>query len=90
MLQAHLIYLGPPGTGKTKTISAAAQYWDEERCPVWVVAQSNVGVKNIALSFAKLKIDFKLIVSKEFFVEWWVAQSAKDHVRSIDDYFVQA
>ncbi|OSX61407.1 hypothetical protein POSPLADRAFT_1094910, partial [Postia placenta MAD-698-R-SB12] len=63
---------GPPGTGKTRTISAATKFWDAQRVshPVWVVAQSNVGVKNIALSFAKCDIDFKVLVSKEFYVEW--------------------
>ncbi|PCH35506.1 nucleoside triphosphate hydrolase protein [Wolfiporia cocos MD-104 SS10] len=61
---------GPPGTGKTRTISAASWYWDQSHCPVWVVAQSNVGVKNIAESFVKSEIDFKILVSKEFYVEW--------------------
>ncbi|THG92920.1 hypothetical protein EW026_g8158 [Hermanssonia centrifuga] len=62
---------GPPGTGKTTTIAAAVDYWQREPQPVWIIAQSNVGVKNIARSFAKKQsIDFKLIVSKEFYVEW--------------------
>ncbi|KAH9921366.1 P-loop containing nucleoside triphosphate hydrolase protein [Amylocystis lapponica] len=61
---------GPPGTGKTTTISAAVKYWDEHIEPVWTIAQSNVGVKNIAEKFVKEKIDFKLIVSKEFYFEW--------------------
>ena len=38
---------------------------------MWVVAQSNVGVKNIAEKFFERGIDFKLIVSKEFYVEWY-------------------
>ncbi|KAH9921368.1 P-loop containing nucleoside triphosphate hydrolase protein [Amylocystis lapponica] len=61
---------GPPGTGKTTTISAAVKYWDEGRDPVWTIAQSNVGVKNIAEKFVKEGIDFKLVVSKEFYVDW--------------------
>ena len=60
--------LGPPGTGKTSTIAAAL----EGRKATWVIAQSNVGVKNIARTLAKekYKIDFKILVSKEFYVEW--------------------
>ncbi|KAI0827584.1 AAA domain-containing protein, partial [Trametes gibbosa] len=33
---------------------------------VWVVAQSNVGVKNIARSIVEHDVDFKLLVSSEF------------------------
>ena len=61
---------GPPGTGKTTTIAAAVDYWAGS--PVWIVAQSNVGVKNIARSFVgKGFHDFKLVVSKEFHFEWY-------------------
>ena len=38
----------------------------------WVVAHSNVGVKNIAESLVKRNIDFKIIVSKDFYYEWSV------------------
>ena len=62
---------GPPGTGKTSTIAEAVKVLRNNREPVWVVAQSNVGVKNIAEKFFKEHIDFKLIVSKEFYVEWY-------------------
>jgi regulator of nonsense transcripts 1 len=61
---------GPPGTGKTSTISAAVKIWDNNNVPAWIVAQSNVAVKNIAESLLKSEVDFKLIVSKEFYVEW--------------------
>ncbi|KAI1784394.1 P-loop containing nucleoside triphosphate hydrolase protein [Ganoderma leucocontextum] len=73
---------GPPGTGKTMTIACALRYWQSCGRPVWVIARSNVGVKNIARSLfeknnkdkdkgrAKPKIRFKLIVSKEFHFEW--------------------
>jgi hypothetical protein len=67
----QLSTLGPPGTGKTTTIAAAVAYWISQREPAWIVAQSNVGVKNIARSLAGKGItDFKIIVSKEFYVEW--------------------
>ena len=65
--------VGPPGTGKTSTISAAVKIWDNDNVPVWIVAQSNVAVKNIAESLLKRSVDFKLIVSKEFYVEWYSA-----------------
>ena len=40
---------------------------------MWVVAQSNVGVKNIARSFVGKRVGaFKLIVSKQFYHEWQV------------------
>ncbi|KAL6300812.1 P-loop containing nucleoside triphosphate hydrolase protein, partial [Sparassis latifolia] len=61
---------GPPGTGKTTTISVAVSHWDNLKNSVWIAAQSNVAVKNIAESLAKLDVDFRLIVSKEFYVEW--------------------
>ena len=40
---------------------------------VWIVAQSNVAVKNVAEKLVKVGIEsFKLIVSKEFHFEWQV------------------
>ena len=62
--------IGPPGTGKTSTIAAALEYYATHREPAWVVAHSNVGVKNIAESLVKRKIDFKVIVSQDFYYEW--------------------
>ncbi|KAJ7158647.1 P-loop containing nucleoside triphosphate hydrolase protein [Mycena filopes] len=65
---------GPPGTGKTTVIAAAvvsilAWAHDVERT-VWVVAQSNVAVKNIAEKLADVKCDFTLLVSREFHYDW--------------------
>ncbi|KAI0343425.1 P-loop containing nucleoside triphosphate hydrolase protein [Trametopsis cervina] len=66
-----VIVHGPPGTGKTSTIAAAADCWIQQAQPVWIIAQSNVGVKNIARSFISKNITgFKLLVSKEFHFEW--------------------
>lgn len=62
---------GPPGTGKTTTIAAAADMWQQSRCPVWIVAHSNVAVKNIAEKLYRDDINFKIIVSKEFYEEWY-------------------
>jgi broad-specificity NMP kinase len=63
---------GPPGTGKTTTITAAAQVWDSRKFSVWIVAHSNVAVKNIAEKLFDKKVDFKILVSKEFHEEWSV------------------
>jgi AAA domain len=64
---------GPPGTGKTTTISRAASIWLRNDVPTWIVAHSNVAVKNIAEKLYKCDVDFRIIVSKEFHFEWWVA-----------------
>jgi AAA domain len=63
-------YTGPPGTGKTTTIAGAAAIWESHGLPCWIVAQSNVGVKNIAEKLFQKGVDFKLVVSLEFFFEW--------------------
>lgn len=64
---------GPPGTGKTTVIGAAVlalSKGDPDRT-MWLVAQSNVAVKNIAEKLASLGfLDFKLLVSKEFHYDW--------------------
>ncbi|KAG5638089.1 hypothetical protein H0H81_001856 [Sphagnurus paluster] len=61
---------GPPGTGKTTTIAAAVSRWNQSKQPTWIVAHSNVAVKNIAETLYKRNVDFKIIVSKEFHFEW--------------------
>ncbi len=71
-IRSRKVYTGPPGTGKTTTIAAASRIWDLCRCHVWIVAHSNVAVKNIAETLFKKEVDFKLLVSKEFFEEWCV------------------
>ncbi|KIM34855.1 hypothetical protein M413DRAFT_434968 [Hebeloma cylindrosporum] len=69
--QPIVVTHGPPGTGKTTTIAAASRIWDLCGFPVWIVAHSNVAVKNIAETLFKKEVDFKLIVwTKEFYVEW--------------------
>ncbi|KAH8115119.1 hypothetical protein DFH11DRAFT_147026 [Phellopilus nigrolimitatus] len=65
-----VIVHGPPGTGKTSTISVAAQEWIDIGSSVWVVAQSNIGVKNIAEKLCKDNVKFRILVSKEFYFEW--------------------
>jgi len=63
---------GPPGTGKTTTIAAAAAFWSNHKQPVWIVGHSNISVKNIAEKLWKKGVHFKILVSKEFYVEWCV------------------
>ena len=65
-----MFWAGPPGTGKTKTISAAVEVWARHGKPTWAVAHSNVAVKNIAEGVARRGVDFRLIVSQDFYVEW--------------------
>ncbi|ETW83206.1 hypothetical protein HETIRDRAFT_444627 [Heterobasidion irregulare TC 32-1] len=63
---------GPPGTGKTTVIAtyvlsaiAAGQKG------IWLVAQSNVAVKNIAEKLAAVGFfNWRLIVSKDFHFDW--------------------
>ncbi|KAF7357132.1 Nucleoside triphosphate hydrolase protein [Mycena sanguinolenta] len=69
---------------KTRTISAAAAVWEDEESPAWIVAQSNVAIKNIAEKLAQTKVTFKIIVSKEFYVEW------HEHIYgSIDQFLIR-
>jgi len=68
---------GPPGTGKTTVIATATaniiQSSHEEHSTVWLLAQSNVAVKNIAEKLLSLDVvDFRLLVSKDFHFDWCV------------------
>jgi len=68
---------GPPGTGKTTVIAASVssimEYGNEKRT-IWLIAQSNVAVKNIAEKLDKVGFrEFKLLVSKDFHLDWYVA-----------------
>ncbi|KAG2154057.1 hypothetical protein DEU56DRAFT_726252 [Suillus clintonianus] len=69
-----LLIQGPPGTGKTTVIAASVdsivKTGPRERT-VWLVAQSNVAVKNIAEKLDKVGFrEFKLLVSKDFHYDW--------------------
>jgi regulator of nonsense transcripts 1 len=63
---------GPPGTGKTTTIGTyVLSMIKAGQRGIWLMAQSNVAVKNIAEKLAKLDFfDFKLLVSRGFHFEW--------------------
>ncbi|CAE6450939.1 unnamed protein product [Rhizoctonia solani] len=71
--RATLVH-GPPGTGKTSTITGAAIRLVNSGEHVWIVAQSNVGIGNVAGKLLDIEFtDFILIVSEEYFV-WSEAQ----------------
>lgn len=63
--------VGPPGTGKTTAISEAASIWLGKHIATWMVAHSNVAVKNIAEKLFMKNVDFRILVSKDFHFEWW-------------------
>ncbi|RDB17534.1 hypothetical protein Hypma_001245 [Hypsizygus marmoreus] len=79
---------GPPGTGKTTTIAAATAVWDFNRQPTWIIAHSNVAVKNIAETLFKKGVDFKILVSKEFHLEWHehIYEMINDKLLRSDDF----
>ena len=63
---------GPPGTGKTSVIAAFVQYALRlNRRGIWLVAQSNVAVKNIAEKLMSIGFqNWRLLVSKDFHLGW--------------------
>ncbi|KAH6913324.1 P-loop containing nucleoside triphosphate hydrolase protein [Coprinopsis sp. MPI-PUGE-AT-0042] len=68
-----VIVQGPPGTGKTSVIGTCVAMAMDLPDPqgLWLVAQSNVAVKNIAEKLISIDFDaWKLLVSKDFIYEW--------------------
>ncbi|KAG1804544.1 uncharacterized protein BJ212DRAFT_891901 [Suillus subaureus] len=63
---------GPPGTGKTTVIASFVQTaLANGLSGIWLIAKSNVAVKNIAEKLADFGLtNWKLLVSKEFFDHW--------------------
>ncbi|KAI0341058.1 P-loop containing nucleoside triphosphate hydrolase protein [Trametopsis cervina] len=64
---------GPPGTGKTSVIAAAVTSIAASPDPpgTWLMAQSNVAVKNIAKKLLDVEfLEFALLVSHDFHFEW--------------------
>ncbi|KAG2146163.1 uncharacterized protein EDB93DRAFT_1150045 [Suillus bovinus] len=63
---------GPPGTGKTTVIASFVQTALRGGLSgIWLIAQSNVAVKNIAEKLADVGLTkWKLLVSREFFEYW--------------------
>ena len=80
---------GPPGTGKTTVIAATVtsvmSSSDNDRT-LWLVAQSNVAVKNIAEKLASVDfVDFKILVSKDFHFDWQVLFYFNPYSNLLDD-----
>ena len=63
---------GPPGTGKTSVIAAFVQRaLRSDKEGIWLIAQSNVAVKNIAEKLMSVGFEnWRLLVSKDFHHEW--------------------
>ena len=68
------IIKGPPGTGKTTVIAALiSSLLAGSKHSGFIVAQSNVGTKNIAEKLVKAGIeDWILVVAEEFMSGWCV------------------
>ncbi|QRV97959.1 ATP-dependent DNA helicase [Ceratobasidium sp. AG-Ba] len=68
--RATLVH-GPPGTGKTSTIAAAVIILAKLDEPVWIVAQSNVGIRNVAEKLQEVGLqEFVLLVAQEYSSYW--------------------
>ncbi|KAH7329782.1 hypothetical protein B0J17DRAFT_207284 [Rhizoctonia solani] len=81
--RATLVH-GPPGTGKTSTITGAAIRLVNSGEHVWIVAQSNVGIGNVAGKLLDIEFtDFILIVSEEYFV--W----SEEQYRELKPYLIR-
>ncbi|KIK80430.1 hypothetical protein PAXRUDRAFT_158702 [Paxillus rubicundulus Ve08.2h10] len=66
------IIQGPPGTGKTTVIASYVQAAVMANLSgIWLIAQSNVAVKNIAEKLADFGlVNWKILVSDEFYAFW--------------------
>lgn len=66
------IVQGPPGTGKTSVIARFVQLAVESgRDGIWLVAHSNVAVKNIAEKLTSVGfLKYRLLVSKDYHHGW--------------------
>ncbi|KAH7884456.1 P-loop containing nucleoside triphosphate hydrolase protein [Phlebopus sp. FC_14] len=66
------IIQGPPGTGKTTVIASFVQTAIAAgKRGIWLIAQSNIAVKNIAEKLADFNLlNWKLLVSNQFYEFW--------------------
>ncbi|KAJ3184589.1 hypothetical protein HDU87_003990 [Geranomyces variabilis] len=82
---------GPPGTGKTHTITAAvaASLSVEDHHEFYVLTcQTNAATRNLGVTLLKRGVeDFKIVVSDEFYVEWHEEEYKviRDHVVKASD-----
>jgi hypothetical protein len=65
---------GPPGTGKTTVIATYVHFaLSQGQKGIWLTAQSNVAVKNIAEKLLDSGLTkWKLLVSKDFHYDWYI------------------
>ncbi|KAF7424522.1 hypothetical protein PC9H_009829 [Pleurotus ostreatus] len=87
----HIVIIqGPPGTGKTSVIANYVKTAIHSGYRgLWLVAQSNVAVKNIAEKLISYEFtDFRLLVSREFRYEWHehLYQKIQPHVIQSDEF----
>jgi len=71
--QRLVVIRGPPGSGKTICIASAVVSYMLSASPpcVWLVARSNVAVKNMAEKLLSIGfLDFKILVSTTFHLDW--------------------
>ena len=66
------IVQGPPGTGKTTVIASyVLTAVSAGQTGIWLIAHSNIAVKNIAEKLADFGLtNWKLLVAKEFYEFW--------------------
>ena len=66
------IVQGPPGTGKTTVIASyVLTAVSAGQSGIWLIAHSNIAVKNIAEKLADFGLtNWKLLVAKEFYEFW--------------------
>ncbi|KAF9553827.1 hypothetical protein CPC08DRAFT_727629 [Agrocybe pediades] len=87
-----LLVHGPPGTGKTTVIAASVistMQLPGGKSTLWLTAQSNVAVKNIAEKLATIGFfDFKILVSKDFHFDWHehLYQKLEERVLRSDEF----
>ncbi|KAF4614778.1 hypothetical protein D9613_003277 [Agrocybe pediades] len=87
-----LLVHGPPGTGKTTVIAASVTSTMQlpgGKSTLWLTAQSNVAVKNIAEKLATIGFfDFKILVSKDFHFDWHehLYQKLEERVLRSDEF----
>ena len=101
------IVQGPPGTGKTSVIASYVDFsvnsWNTKG--IWLVAQSNVAVKNIAEKLISSGFTkWKILVSKDFHFDWqdfsnifilvWLSNNFFRHehiyAREIENYLIRS
>ncbi|KAF9021716.1 P-loop containing nucleoside triphosphate hydrolase protein, partial [Rhodocollybia butyracea] len=87
-----ILIRGPPGSGKTSVISRFVEIAYSRDCPgIWLIAQSNVAVKNIAEKLASIGfMNWRLLISVDFHLDWHehlYGHDIKDNIIRSDDFY---